>query len=117
MHLRFQLPPAVLPLEVEKARLVLKVEAPGRQVKVSGHDGARASPLHQVNSPLDPVRVEIADPRWLRLDPEGGLHLSVAISDPTNENAPGRRVSQVEEKWTIEYLELEVTGRAGEAGK
>lgn len=117
MHLRFQLPPAALPLEVEKARLVLKVDAPGREVKVSGRDGDQTTALHQVTSPLDPVRVEITDPRWLRLDPEGGLHLSVAISDPTNENAPGRRVSQVEEKWTIEYLELDVTGRAGEAGK
>jgi hypothetical protein len=113
MHLRFQLPAAALPLRVERARLALRINAPSRRITVSGRAGADLVELWHEESPLDPVRVEIADPRLLRLDEEGGLHLNLAVGATLGGEA-GRRVSRGNEKWTIEYLELEVSGRAGE---
>jgi hypothetical protein len=107
MHLRFQLPPEVLPLKVDRARLVAKVDAPGRQVTVRGRDGDQLGAPHQFDSPIDPIRVDITEARWLQPDKEGGLHVNLAISE-----VDGGGLSGAGRKWTIEYLELEVVGQA-----
>jgi hypothetical protein len=104
MHLRFQLPPEVLPLRVERARLDARIDAPSRRVTVSGRAGGKPVELRRVESPLDPIRVEISDRELLRPDDDGGLHLYLSLRD-----LPGS--GQGGEKWTIRRLELEVTGR------
>lgn len=103
MRLRFQLPATVLPLDPERAALHLWVRAPSRRVAISGLAAGRSVPLFAADSPADPIRVELADPELLRLDPEGGLHVVVAI---TNLGAPER-------EWRIESIGLEVVGRTG----
>ena len=45
--------------------------------------------------------VEIADPRLLRPDPQGGLHLTIRVAGGTEAN------------WVIESLGLDVYGRTG----
>jgi hypothetical protein len=113
MHLRFQVPAEVLPLEVERARLEVGIRAPSRRIVVAGRAGEDLVELHRVESPADPIRVALTDPRLLRLDDKGGLHLNLDISAPIkggdteDKNAPGR-------EWKIEYIELEVSGRTGE---
>jgi hypothetical protein len=121
MHLRFQLPTEVLPFQVERARLRLKIDAPSRRVTVSGREGDRRVELAHADSPLDPVRVEITDKPLLGLDAEGGLHLNVTIGESIADaggraggRAPGGLL-QLTEKWIIDYLELEVGGRAAPA--
>jgi hypothetical protein len=112
MNLRFQLPAAVLPFQVERARLLARVDAPGRRVTVSGVAGGAATVLREEESPLDPVSVEVNDARYLGLDADGGLRLDLAISDPLAAAPEGKRpATALGDKWTIEYLELEVTGR------
>jgi hypothetical protein len=110
MLLRFQLPAAVLPFEVERARLVARIDAPGRRVTISGHANGGLVELHRVESPLDPIRLDINEPSLLRPDPEGGLHLHFAFSDLLNQGAVGLAVGDT--KWTIEYLEMEVSGKS-----
>src|SRR5262249_19527046 len=46
--LRFQVPSAVLPLEVERARLVVRIRAPSRRITISGQVGENAVELHRV---------------------------------------------------------------------
>jgi hypothetical protein len=104
MHLRFQLPAEVLPLEVERARLLARIDAPGRQVTVSGRAGDELVELHRVEGPLDPIRVDVTEARLLRLDEGGGLHLEVDLSRVL-------RDPRALDKWTVEYLEFEVVGR------
>jgi hypothetical protein len=99
MHLRFQLPAEVLPLQVEQARLAVKINAPSRRVTIAGRADGTLVELRHVDSPLDPIRLDITERRLLRLDKEGGLHLNLGVSN------------RGDEKWTIEYLELEVSGR------
>jgi hypothetical protein len=113
MHLRFQLPAAALPLHLDRARLAMRISAPSRRVTVSGRAGTDRVELWHAESPLDPVRVEITDQRLLRLDEDGGLHLNLDVGAALG-GAVGQRASRGNEKWTIEYLELEVSGRAGE---
>jgi hypothetical protein len=105
MHLRFQLPAAVLPLTVERARFVARIDAPSRRVTISGRGDGGLVEVHRVESPLDPIRAEITDKGLLRLDDQGGLHLNVAVSGMLKGEGGSR-----DDKWTIQYLELEVTG-------
>jgi hypothetical protein len=99
MHLRFQLPAEVLPFKVERARLTVKMEAPGWRVSIAGQDGNQFTEIRYVDSPLDPIRVEIAEERLLHLDEDGGLHLTLTIRDPSQRDAarsetPRREVPQ-----------------------
>jgi hypothetical protein len=111
MHLRFQLPAEALPLEVESARLVAKIEAPSRQVVVAGHDEGRAVELYHRDSPLDPIRLTITDASLLRLDEQGGLHLHLSISEERSPLGGQKDARDVSEKWRIEDLELEIVGK------
>jgi hypothetical protein len=117
MPLRFQLPAQVLPLDVQSATLFARIEAPHRQVtitsEVGGPAGKRARDtvvLHRVQNPIDPIRIEITDKRVLSLDEQGGLHLNVALGDVLQRGQAAKDANQ-DDKWTIHYLELEVTGR------
>jgi hypothetical protein len=118
MHLRFQVPPAVLPLKVERARLAAKINAPSRQISITaqtggaGGEGGENVEIYRTEGPLDPLRIDIADERLLRLDKEGGLHLTLTVSDPLKDGGAGAQDRRDRgENWLIEYLELEVTGR------
>src|SRR5262249_61231702 len=81
MLLRFQFPDEVLPFKVERARLLTRIDAPARRVTISGLADDGPVELHRVESPLDPLRVDVTDERLLRLDAEGGLHLNLSVSD------------------------------------
>jgi hypothetical protein len=107
MHLRFQLPVEVLPFQVERARLSVKIEAPSRRVTISGQVGGEFKDIDHVDSPLDPIRVDL-DERFLRLDERGGLQVTLRVSDSAREDS--ERGARREEEWTIDYLELEVNG-------
>lgn len=107
MDLRFQLPVEVLPFQVERARFLVKIDAPGRRFTISGQDGAKFVEIYRAESPLDPIRLDLEE-RFLHLDEGGGLHVNVNVGDtPRDQQLRG---DIREEKWTIEYLELEVSG-------
>jgi hypothetical protein len=81
---------------------VVAALADGRPVELKG-----------VDSPLDPIRVEVADERLLRPDGDGGLHLNLSVSDPLQAGGQARGPATGDEKWTLEYLEVEIVGTAG----
>lgn len=110
-QLRFLLPPAVLPLTVERAVLTVRVRAPSRKVTVS----AGGVVLREVESPTEPVRVEITDPKLLRPGPDGGLAFTVAVgrTDAGPRPADPRGVDP-DDPWRVEAVGLDVTGRTAE---
>jgi hypothetical protein len=115
MRIRFQLPLAVLPIEVERARLIARFDAPSRRVTISGSGKAGPIEVFAAVSPLDPLRIEIKQPELLKLDEQGGLEFNVALSDMLQgAEKPGQKRLEGDEKWSISYLELEVTGKAKE---
>ena len=79
-HLRFQLPAAALPMQVERARLTVRIDAPARRVTVSGQDGQAFTAVQEVESPLDPIRVEIDQPGFLTLDDRAGCTSGLTVS-------------------------------------
>jgi hypothetical protein len=106
MRLRFQVPASLLPMEVESARLFVRVHANGRRLAVAGVDaGDKLVELWSDKDPTGTIEVPITQAALLHLDKQGGLFVNVAISElvGSGEGAPDR--------WSIEALELEVTGR------
>jgi hypothetical protein len=108
-HLRFQLPSACLPLKIERVRLTVRVEAPGRRVSVSAREGGAFVEVHRADSPVDAIRVEIVDPRRLVPDEQGGLHLELTVSQLLDPKA----ATTAEDRWFIRSIELEVIGQIG----
>jgi hypothetical protein len=127
-HLRFQLPAAVLPMEVERARLLAKINARTRTVTVAGQADGGFVELYRAENPLGPFQVELTEQRFLRLDAQGGLHVRVTVSElpkaTAKELAKGTArgtaappaAVEADPTWAIEYLELEVVGRTPAKG-
>jgi hypothetical protein len=72
-HLRFQLPESVLPMQVERIRLVGQLDARLRQLTISGKDGETFVEIHRADDVLGPLQIELAEQRFLQLDARGGL--------------------------------------------
>jgi hypothetical protein len=104
MRLRFQIPPATLPLVVDGARFTLHLRAPGREVTIGGFAGNDIVPLRRVSSPPGQEHVEIDDPRLLRPDEQGALYVNVEIGE-----AHGGKAEP--DAWHLDSLGLEVRGR------
>jgi hypothetical protein len=123
-ELRFQVPPTVLPLNVERATLVVKMRAPSRRVSVAGHAGNERIVLAEVESPLDPIHVEITDARLLHLDAAGGLHVSLSVGEeqrapatPVKAERPAKGAGtprQFDTVWKIESISMEIGGQTAE---
>jgi hypothetical protein len=109
-RLRFQIPPEVLPFQVERVQLSIKVNAPWRRVTVSSHGNDQVVELQSVENPLDPIRIDLTGERLPRPDETGGLHFDLKISDSIRGGKDKGQVNQLDEKWKIEYVEMEVVG-------
>jgi hypothetical protein len=111
MRLRFQLPPSVLPLVVERARLVARVHAPGRRFSVGGYsEGGKPVELWATDDPAGPVEVDVTQKDLLQLDARGGLELNVVVGKHPDEEALSSLGSS-EGRWKMDGLALEVTGQ------
>lgn len=116
MRLRFQLPDWGRPFAVERATLRARVRSPGRKVSVFGVADGRPVLIREQFHPVEPVRVEVTDPKLLRTDPEGGLYLELAISErlgPDGREDPVR-LNEPMLEWKVEELGLEGAGRGAE---
>ncbi|HEX3147734.1 MAG TPA: hypothetical protein VHR66_06595 [Gemmataceae bacterium] len=98
MRLRFQLPPSVLPLAIERATFHVRVSCPSRQFSVDGYTAGNLKSLLAVDSPPEPIRLEITDRQLLELDAQGTLDLRVKIGEGAGQ-------------WTIESMGLDVIGK------
>lgn len=109
MKLRFQLPPSTQTLTVEKATVLVRMQAPERKVTLA----VSGTVLREEMAPSGVIRAEITDPQHLRPDATGGLFVELAIGPRLG--ADGREVKakrdDPEVKWVIESLGLEIVGR------
>lgn len=100
MRLRFQIPDSVRPLMLERARLALRLNAPGREVVL----GAGDVTLRRLSSPQGTQEVILDNPDLLQPDAQGAIFLSVQIGE-----APGG--SGERSLWRLESAGLELVGR------
>jgi hypothetical protein len=113
--LRFQLPPSVLPLQVERAVLTLKLTVPGREVTISVPSGNETVVLRRRTAPMGLEQVEIEDPKLLQLDETGGLYFNLVIGDVAAGDGVGSTGTR--SPWRIDSLDLEVHGRTPGEGE
>ena len=92
------------------------MSAPSRQFSVVGYAGADSVVLKAVKNPIDPVRVDVADGRFLNVDADGYLHFGIEVSGRLDGNTEPS-VAQLDNTWRIESLALEVTGREAAPAK
>lgn len=109
-HLRFQLPASVLPLQVEGARLLLKIDGHAGRITIAGRADGAFVELERADDPLGPLQVNITEPRFLHVDADGCLHLRVTV-EPLKGGNSGAANGDAPLNWILEYLELEVVGR------
>jgi hypothetical protein len=107
-RIRFQIPPSVQPMTITKAVVHAKIRANSRTVTLSGYDGDTPVKLSSTDSPIDTYTIEITDPKFLKPDATGGLHLGIAISG----GLPGQPPADT--KWEIETLGVEIQGTTSE---
>jgi hypothetical protein len=105
MWLQFQVPEAVLPLQLQRARLTLQITAPSRKLEILGYVGARKQPLHQVSNPIGRIEKTFQDAGLPPLDTAGRLLVGIIVG-PTAEagNGPERK------PWKIEMAQMEIAG-------
>lgn len=105
--LRFQVPPQVLPLQVQRATVTLTIRAPSRSVQVLGVDSGKSVELWRLSRPIGTYSIVVDRPDLLKLDPAGGLVIVVRVGGDESAHAAD---PLWEELWKMEALHLEVAG-------
>ncbi len=102
--LRIQLPPSVLPIDVQRLTLRLQMTAPSRTLRVAAARDGESVVLLEKPNPSGVLDFEISDPSLLKTDETGGLLLGLLISEPEEKE---RRSAE----WRVQDLELAVYGQ------
>jgi hypothetical protein len=105
--LRFQLPPAVLPIRLSRATLTLTVRAPSRSVQLLVLSGGAPTEVLSLSHPIGTYSVVLDREELLQLDDRGGLLLIVQVGPDETAN-PLDQMSEA--TWLIKSLQLEVAG-------
>lgn len=106
--LRFQMPAAVLPLQLEKASLLLGIRAPSRSVEICVPQDKGPAVMEGLSHPIGTYECTIEDAEKLQLDEEGGLRLGIRVGQDEAAESGGQ-MSQA--TWKVEHVQLEVAGR------
>jgi len=122
--LRFQLPDAVLPCTLDAGRLVLRINAPSREVEVSAFQGDKPAPLLKVGEPNGVYEIALR-PEHLTVD-RGAVPIAIQVSltkaeraEAAKRDAPEFNTKEYQDQidssasstWEIDYVRLSVDGR------
>lgn len=110
--LRFQIPPGVLPIQLDRAVLTISINAPSRTVDIIARDATEIVRLETFESPIGILRVETDQAELLTLDDTGGLLFGIDVSELHGEQKDPARGAVEAFDWVVESLQLELTGEA-----
>ncbi len=110
--LRFQIPSVLLPIAVQRGRLVIRVNGPVVRLEVAG---LRANltdivPIKTWKDPVGTLSWELTDPEVLSVSADGGLLLRISAGDPklTDQVVTASTSDGKLSYWRIESLSLEL---------
>ena len=116
--LRFQIPRILLPVAVQRGRLVIQVTGPVIRLEVAGQrPNLDVVPIQTWKDPVGTLSLELTDSELLTVTADGGLLLRISGGDPNKleqvmfEFDPDSKVSY----WQIESLALELHVKTTEA--
>jgi hypothetical protein len=107
--LRFQMPEQILPVKLDRAELVVKIDAFMWNLDVCALVGQETIPLGTGTRPVGTLRFDIDRPDALQLDGAGGLVLGILVSQESAPEAPPADTSR-RPSWRIYDVQLEVRG-------
>jgi hypothetical protein len=107
-RLRWQLPSAVLPMQMDRAKFTLVGNIPSRQLTVHVVRGEEQTLVADRASPSGQVEIDLADAAWLKLDEEGGITLEIGVSDPGSQVDKNTSSNAT---WSIRSTALDVWGK------
>jgi hypothetical protein len=110
--LRFQIPPILLPVEVQRGRIVAKVTGPVVKLEIAGYRWADKSvvPIKTWTDPVGTLSMEITNSELISAAADGGLLLRVTGGDTEHPERAQTSPSRDEKLsyWRIESLTLEL---------
>jgi hypothetical protein len=125
-ELRCDLPAVMLPCELSRANVTIKLNAPSRTIQIKALVDGEFVTLFEKKDPSGVLRFSIEDEKALRLDEKGGLILSVAVSASEDELKEAEAAKAAKETsndvirvgennpsrstWKIDYLHVDVEG-------
>lgn len=108
-ELRFLLPPQVVPCQLRYAKLTIKLNAPSRELTITGRSQGETVTLFRQRDPSGVLQVEFPNPERFELDQRGGLFVGIAISGTGLQQA--NPTAGETSTWGIDYVRLEVEGQ------
>ncbi len=123
-ELRCDVPRVLLPCELSRANITLKLNAPSRTLQVKALIDGQFVTVFEKQDPSGVLRFSIEDAQALELDDQGGLILSLAISPSEGElleaeaaaaaNSTGtplaRDANPSRDTWKIDYFHVDIQG-------
>lgn len=114
--LRFRVPDAVLPLELQQAALSLSVRAPARNVSLAKETADGPLPLAALEGPSGSHSLPIENAAALRIDDGGRVSIRLHVGDVQTAGMDAAELQGVDRTWQIERVELELSGRTQPRG-
>ncbi len=112
-------PKILLPCELKRATVLIKINAPSRTLELKGFVDGQFVTLHRQKNPTGLLRFEIDEPDALQLDQGGGLLLSLSISETEEERQAGSEPEDPENPkvpsratWQIDFVHVNLEGTA-----
>lgn len=115
-QLRCVLPRELLPLQLNRATVTIKINAPSRSLRIEGVVAGQPAVLHQRANPNGVLRFVIDRPEALEVDAKGGLQLSIVVTETEKERQASTkqensRVIQFDNStWQIDYVRVDAEG-------
>ncbi len=118
-QLKLIVPDVLLPCSVKRVNVQIKINAPSRTLTILGREsasGERAT-LFEKKNPTGVLRFSIDDPDALQITSDGGILLSVVVSESDEERESiqkpvesGTLASPSRSTWRIDHLHANVEG-------
>ena len=126
-EVRCSVPQSVMPCDLKRVNVDLKMNAPGRTVFIKGFVNGKFKTLRELVSPIERIQFSIEDTEALQLDAEGGLRIAIEVSESDEQIAVAKvakvakdamddkRVTDtapIRKTWGIDYLRVGLEGTA-----
>lgn len=115
-QLRCVVPPELLPLQLNRVTVTIKINAPSRTLTIEGLVDGKPRLLHQQANPKLVPKFVIDQPEVLQLDATGGFYLTIAVSETEKqrEHREGQATNDAtnfdNSTWQIDYVRVDAEG-------
>ena len=112
--LRFDVPESVLPLNLTRAEVYLRILAPGRRMTIEAGQPGSLTMLVDMDDAAGDYDYSVTDTAALQMDENGAFYMRLAISPLTEQATSDVRDIQIDRSWKMEFIRLELFGHTAD---